>query len=128
MLLCRASAMLRQGAVRWSRVRLLRSTTSCALHSGDTSKNNKNNAAVDSKNAPSDSKYRETVLLPKTELPMKLAGQKLLDKELEIQKVCICIIIYMLSFFSSSIQNMCTICTVLLINTYFILLFFLSHM
>ncbi|RXM28772.1 Isoleucine--tRNA ligase, mitochondrial [Acipenser ruthenus] len=88
MLLCRASAMLRQGAVRWSRVRLLRSTTSCALHSGDTSKNNKNNAAVDSKNAPSDSKYRETVLLPKTELPMKLAGQKLLDKELEIQKSC----------------------------------------
>ncbi|MGH0155065.1 UNVERIFIED_CONTAM: hypothetical protein FKN15_051403 [Acipenser sinensis] len=80
--------MLRQGAVRWSRVRLLRSTTSCALHSGDTSKNNKNNAAVDSKNAPSDSKYRETVLLPKTELPMKLAGQKLLDKELEIQKSC----------------------------------------
>ncbi|KAK1171217.1 isoleucine--tRNA ligase, mitochondrial [Acipenser oxyrinchus oxyrinchus] len=89
MLLCRASAMLRQGAVRWSRVRLLRSTTtSCALHSGDTSKNNKNNAAVDSKKAPSDSKYRETVLLPKTELPMKLAGQKLLDKELEIQKSC----------------------------------------
>uniref|UniRef100_A0A4W6CB59 isoleucine--tRNA ligase n=1 Tax=Lates calcarifer TaxID=8187 RepID=A0A4W6CB59_LATCA len=30
--------------------------------------------------------YRDTVLLPRTEFPMKLTGQKLLDRELEIQK------------------------------------------
>lgn len=31
--------------------------------------------------------YRDTVLLPRTEFPMKLAGQKLLDRELQIQQV-----------------------------------------
>nr|XP_061798836.1 isoleucine--tRNA ligase, mitochondrial-like [Nerophis lumbriciformis] len=30
--------------------------------------------------------YRDTVLLPRTEFPMKLAGQKLLDREVEIQE------------------------------------------
>lgn len=37
--------------------------------------------------APSPGKYRDTVLLPRTEFPMKLSGQKLLERELEIQKV-----------------------------------------
>uniref|UniRef100_A0A3B4VAQ1 Isoleucine--tRNA ligase, mitochondrial n=1 Tax=Seriola dumerili TaxID=41447 RepID=A0A3B4VAQ1_SERDU len=32
--------------------------------------------------------YRDTVLLPRTKFPMKLTGQKLLDRELEIQKEC----------------------------------------
>lgn len=32
--------------------------------------------------------YRDTVLLPRSDFPMKLTGQKLLDRELEIQKVC----------------------------------------
>ncbi|XP_054651382.1 isoleucine--tRNA ligase, mitochondrial isoform X1 [Dunckerocampus dactyliophorus] len=32
--------------------------------------------------------YRDTVLLPRTEFPMKLTGQKLLDKEVEIQQKC----------------------------------------
>ncbi|CAL9686167.1 unnamed protein product [Knipowitschia caucasica] len=32
--------------------------------------------------------YRESVLLPRTDFPMKLVGQKLLSKEEEIQKVC----------------------------------------
>ncbi|XP_077440129.1 isoleucine--tRNA ligase, mitochondrial isoform X2 [Vanacampus margaritifer] len=32
--------------------------------------------------------YRDTVLLPRTEFPMKLAGQKLLDREVEIQEKC----------------------------------------
>uniref|UniRef100_A0A671VS63 Isoleucine--tRNA ligase, mitochondrial n=1 Tax=Sparus aurata TaxID=8175 RepID=A0A671VS63_SPAAU len=32
--------------------------------------------------------YRDTVLLPRTEFPMKLTGQKLLDRELEIQQKC----------------------------------------
>lgn len=31
--------------------------------------------------------YRDTVLLPRTDFPMKLSGQKLLERELEIQKV-----------------------------------------
>lgn len=31
--------------------------------------------------------YRDSVLLPRTDFPMKLTGQKLLDRELEIQKV-----------------------------------------
>ncbi|KAM9340808.1 isoleucine--tRNA ligase, mitochondrial [Symphorus nematophorus] len=33
-------------------------------------------------------RYRDTVLLPRTDFPMKLTGQKLLDRELEIQQVC----------------------------------------
>ncbi|XP_070776189.1 isoleucine--tRNA ligase, mitochondrial isoform X2 [Enoplosus armatus] len=33
-------------------------------------------------------RYRDTVLLPQTEFPMKLTGQKLLDRELEIQQEC----------------------------------------
>ncbi|XP_056248907.1 isoleucine--tRNA ligase, mitochondrial isoform X1 [Seriola aureovittata] len=32
--------------------------------------------------------YRDTVLLPRTKFPIKLTGQKLLDRELEIQKEC----------------------------------------
>ncbi|XP_067335209.1 isoleucine--tRNA ligase, mitochondrial-like isoform X2 [Channa argus] len=32
--------------------------------------------------------YRDTVLLPQTEFPMKLTGQKLLDREIEIQQKC----------------------------------------
>lgn len=32
-------------------------------------------------------RYRDTVLLPRTDFPMKLSGQKLLERELEIQKV-----------------------------------------
>uniref|UniRef100_UPI003AADA1D7 isoleucine--tRNA ligase, mitochondrial isoform X2 n=1 Tax=Centroberyx gerrardi TaxID=166262 RepID=UPI003AADA1D7 len=32
--------------------------------------------------------YRDSVLLPRTEFPMKLIGQKLLDRELEIQREC----------------------------------------
>ncbi|KAM8834264.1 isoleucine--tRNA ligase, mitochondrial [Synchiropus picturatus] len=32
--------------------------------------------------------YRDTVLLPRTEFPMQLSGQKLLDRELQIQKDC----------------------------------------
>ncbi|XP_061699157.1 isoleucine--tRNA ligase, mitochondrial isoform X5 [Syngnathoides biaculeatus] len=32
--------------------------------------------------------YRDTVLLPRTDFPMKLGGQKLLDREIEIQEKC----------------------------------------
>ncbi|KAI3367979.1 hypothetical protein L3Q82_026802 [Scortum barcoo] len=33
-------------------------------------------------------RYRHTVLLPRTKFPIKLSGQELLDKELEIQQEC----------------------------------------
>lgn len=33
------------------------------------------------------SQYRETVLVPRTDFPMKVTGQKLLDQEVAIQKV-----------------------------------------
>ncbi|XP_036398955.1 isoleucine--tRNA ligase, mitochondrial isoform X2 [Megalops cyprinoides] len=33
-------------------------------------------------------KYQDSVLLPRTDFPMKLTGQKLLDRELEIQQLC----------------------------------------
>ncbi|XP_061599104.1 isoleucine--tRNA ligase, mitochondrial isoform X2 [Cololabis saira] len=33
-------------------------------------------------------RYRDTVLLPRTDFPMKLTGQKLLDRELQIQQEC----------------------------------------
>uniref|UniRef100_A0A674NYX6 isoleucine--tRNA ligase n=1 Tax=Takifugu rubripes TaxID=31033 RepID=A0A674NYX6_TAKRU len=32
--------------------------------------------------------YRDTVLLPRTDFPMKVTGQKLLDQEVDIQKKC----------------------------------------
>lgn len=35
----------------------------------------------------SPSPYRDTVLLPRTDFPMKVTGQKLLDQEAAIQKV-----------------------------------------
>lgn len=35
----------------------------------------------------STSLYRDTVLLPQTDFPMKVTGQKLLDQEVDIQKV-----------------------------------------
>lgn len=31
--------------------------------------------------------YRDTVLVPRTDFPMKVAGQKLLDQEVALQKV-----------------------------------------
>jgi hypothetical protein len=35
----------------------------------------------------SQGQYRDSVLLPCTDFPIKLTGQKLLDRELEIQRV-----------------------------------------
>ncbi|XP_030642225.1 isoleucine--tRNA ligase, mitochondrial [Chanos chanos] len=37
---------------------------------------------------PKTGQYRDSVLLPRTEFPMKLNGQKLLDRELQIQREC----------------------------------------
>uniref|UniRef100_A0A3Q1H747 isoleucine--tRNA ligase n=1 Tax=Acanthochromis polyacanthus TaxID=80966 RepID=A0A3Q1H747_9TELE len=38
--------------------------------------------------ASTETLYRDTVLLPRTEFPMKLSGQKLLDREVQIQQEC----------------------------------------
>ncbi|XP_069017009.1 isoleucine--tRNA ligase, mitochondrial isoform X1 [Embiotoca jacksoni] len=80
MLLCRVPA-LSQTLARWGRRShrggglLLRGALSCSssrrhgVGSGETL-------------------YRDTVLLPRTEFPMKLTGQELLDRELQIQEEC----------------------------------------
>ncbi|XP_035241208.1 isoleucine--tRNA ligase, mitochondrial isoform X1 [Anguilla anguilla] len=38
--------------------------------------------------AQGEGKYRDSVLLPRTDFPMKLTGQKIVDRELEIQRLC----------------------------------------
>ncbi|KAG7272576.1 hypothetical protein CRUP_024365 [Coryphaenoides rupestris] len=43
-------------------------------------------AAADVGSSPG--QYRDSVLLPRTDFPMKLTGQKLLERELEIQRTC----------------------------------------
>ncbi|TTS81757.1 Isoleucine--tRNA ligase, mitochondrial [Bagarius yarrelli] len=45
-------------------------------------------AAAPGTGAQPPGKYRHTVLLPRTQFPMKLSGQKLLDAELRIQREC----------------------------------------
>uniref|UniRef100_A0A669DLN4 isoleucine--tRNA ligase n=1 Tax=Oreochromis niloticus TaxID=8128 RepID=A0A669DLN4_ORENI len=45
-------------------------------------------SCTSSQNGSSNALYRDSVLLPKTEFPMKLTGQKLLDRELQIQQEC----------------------------------------
>ncbi|KAG2467604.1 SYIM protein, partial [Polypterus senegalus] len=44
-------------------------------------------AASKETNGTSEAKYRHTVQLPHTDLPMKLVGQQLLDTELDIQRI-----------------------------------------
>ncbi|KAM6913231.1 isoleucine--tRNA ligase, mitochondrial isoform 2-T2 [Xenentodon cancila] len=43
---------------------------------------------VNSGEAAQQGRYRDSVLLPRTDFPMKLTGQKLLDQELRIQQEC----------------------------------------
>ncbi|XP_053290202.1 isoleucine--tRNA ligase, mitochondrial isoform X1 [Pleuronectes platessa] len=91
MLLCRVSAVS-HALARWTRrsqraVGLLRparpfSSSRChGVSSGEGS-------AQPSENGSAPGVYRDTVLLPRTEFPMKLTGQKLLDRELQIQQEC----------------------------------------
>lgn len=78
MLLCRVSALSRRGlGVR--RVAWLRPALSFSS-AGDA-------AAAPGAGAQTPGEYRHTVLLPRTDFPMKLTGQKLLDVELQIQRV-----------------------------------------
>lgn len=78
MLLCRVSALTRRGlSVR--RVAALRPALFFSS-AGDA-------AAAPGSGAQPPGKYRHTVLLPRTDFPVKLSGQKLLDLELRIQRV-----------------------------------------
>ncbi|XP_047466437.1 isoleucine--tRNA ligase, mitochondrial isoform X2 [Mugil cephalus] len=92
MLLCRVSAV-GQTLARWGRrssrgdgLSLHRalsfSSSRChAVSSGE-------GGSKSSEAGSADTLYRDTVLLPRTEFPIKLTGQKLLDRELQIQKEC----------------------------------------
>lgn len=91
MLLCRIS-LVTQTLPRWARRSqrggglLLRavsfSSSRChGVGSGESS-------AQPAESGSAQGQYRDTVLLPKTNFPMKLTGQKLLDRELEIQQDC----------------------------------------
>uniref|UniRef100_A0AAX7SL27 Isoleucine--tRNA ligase, mitochondrial n=1 Tax=Astatotilapia calliptera TaxID=8154 RepID=A0AAX7SL27_ASTCA len=92
-LLCRSSAGS-QTLVRWARRSqrggglLLHGARSCTssrrCHGTGSGEVNGQPAENGSGNAL----YRDSVLLPKTEFPMKLTGQKLLDRELQIQQEC----------------------------------------
>ncbi|XP_073323290.1 isoleucine--tRNA ligase, mitochondrial isoform X2 [Pagrus major] len=91
MLLCRVSAVSqtfaswRRGSLRGGDLlhRALSSSSSRChdVRSGEGS-------AQPAETGSAQALYRDTVLLPRTEFPMKLTGQKLLDRELEIQKKC----------------------------------------
>ncbi|XP_071327198.1 isoleucine--tRNA ligase, mitochondrial isoform X3 [Trachinotus anak] len=91
MLLCRVSAVS-HALARWGRRShrgggLLRrahpfSSSRChGVGSGEGS-------AQPAKTGAAQGLYQDTVLLPRTEFPMKLTGQKLLDRELQIQQDC----------------------------------------
>lgn len=84
MLQCTVSALSR---ALWSRRSpragglLLRSSRCQALSTGEGS-------AQPAENDSAQSPYKDSVLLPKTDFAMKLTGQKLLDREMEIQQTC----------------------------------------
>lgn len=88
MLLCRVSAVS-QTLARWGRRsyrgggllhRALSVTSNRCLGAGESN-------AQPAEAGSARGLYRDSVLLPRTDFPMKLTGQKLLDRELEIQKV-----------------------------------------
>uniref|UniRef100_A0A3Q4APP5 Isoleucine--tRNA ligase, mitochondrial n=1 Tax=Mola mola TaxID=94237 RepID=A0A3Q4APP5_MOLML len=85
MLLCRFSAVS-QTLAGWGRRSTRRGgllhralTISCSRGSGEGS-------VKPARVSSAQGLYRDTVLLPRTDFPMKLTGRKLLDRELEIQK------------------------------------------
>ncbi|XP_008300546.1 isoleucine--tRNA ligase, mitochondrial isoform X3 [Stegastes partitus] len=91
MLLCRVSAVS-QTLARWGRrshrggglLHRALSFSSGRCHGVGSEKGNAQSAEAASANGL----YRDTVLLPRTEFPMKLTGQKLLDREVKIQQEC----------------------------------------
>lgn len=91
MLLCRVSA-ISQTLARWGRgsqrgdglLHGAASVVSSRCHGISSGEGNARPADLGSAHQ---GLYRDTVLLPRTDFPTKLAGQKLLDRELEIQQV-----------------------------------------
>ncbi|KAJ3612860.1 hypothetical protein NHX12_019117 [Muraenolepis orangiensis] len=91
MLLCRTAAVS-QAVVRWGSAARRRGAV---LHPAlsVTCRRCESVSSTEEKAQPADvgssqGQYRDSVLLPSTDFPMKLTGQKLLDRELEIQRVC----------------------------------------
>lgn len=88
MLLCRIAAVS-QCVARWSCARrgvLLHPALSfnfSRCHNVSSSE-----GTAQPSTSPSPGQYRDSVLLPRSDFPMKLTGQKLLDRELEIQREC----------------------------------------
>ncbi|XP_070697859.1 isoleucine--tRNA ligase, mitochondrial isoform X3 [Pempheris klunzingeri] len=91
MLLCRVSTVC-QTLGRWGRrsqregglLRRALSFSSSRCHGVSSEEGNRQPAETGS----AQGLYRDTVLLPRTQFPMKLTGQKLLDQELKIQQEC----------------------------------------
>uniref|UniRef100_A0A8C4FB50 Isoleucine--tRNA ligase, mitochondrial n=1 Tax=Dicentrarchus labrax TaxID=13489 RepID=A0A8C4FB50_DICLA len=93
MLLCRVSAVS-QTLARWGR-RSQRGGGGLLLHRALSFTSSRwqdvssgEGSAQPAEAASAQRLYRDTVLLPRTDFPMKLTGQKLLERELEIQKEC----------------------------------------
>ncbi|XP_076848216.1 isoleucine--tRNA ligase, mitochondrial isoform X2 [Brachyhypopomus gauderio] len=88
MLLCRICSVRRSVAGRalgWRRDALLH-PASFTCTRGPTVSSSGDAAQPSGVQGPAE--YRHTVLLPRTEFPMKLNNQKLLDRELQIQRDC----------------------------------------
>ncbi|KAM9707648.1 isoleucine--tRNA ligase, mitochondrial isoform 2-T2 [Menidia menidia] len=92
MLLCRVSA-LSQAAAKWGR--RSRRGGGLLLHRSVSFSSSRRHGVNSGEGSPQPAEpgspqalYRDTVLLPRTEFPMKLTGQKLLDREVQIQKEC----------------------------------------
>nr|XP_046268197.1 isoleucine--tRNA ligase, mitochondrial isoform X3 [Scatophagus argus] len=91
MLLCRVSA-ISQTLARWGRrshrggglLHRALSVSSKRCHGVSS----KEGSAQPTEAGSAQGLYRDTVLLPRTDFPVKLTGQKLLDRELKIQKEC----------------------------------------
>lgn len=90
MLLCRIAAVS-QSVARWGLsarrggvlLHPALSFSSSRCHNVSSSEGTSPSAEA----GPAQGQYRDSVLLPRTEFPMKLTGQKLVDRELQTQKV-----------------------------------------
>lgn len=88
MLLCRVSAVS-QTLARWGR--RSRRGDGLLLHRALSLGSGRRQAASSEEGSAHTAEaglYRDSVLLPRTDFPMKLTGQKLLDRELKIQQEC----------------------------------------
>ncbi|XP_060919287.1 isoleucine--tRNA ligase, mitochondrial isoform X2 [Labrus mixtus] len=86
MLLCRVSAV-GQTLARWGRRSQRRG--GLLLHRAVSFSSSRcHGVSSGEENGSAQGLYRDTVLLPRSDFPMNLTGQKLLDREVQIQKEC----------------------------------------